>query len=55
MHIKEVLFVNFVNRDLLYKYFKEENIEEGLENIIKKALKNGSDDNISFSPYANFK
>lgn len=46
---------NFVNMNLLYKYFREENIEEGLDNIIKKALKNGSDDNISFSAYANFK
>ncbi|MGL5591444.1 MAG: protein phosphatase 2C domain-containing protein [Mycoplasmoidaceae bacterium] len=46
---------NFVNMDLLYKYFKEEKIEEGLDNIINQALKNGSDDNISFSAYANFK
>ena len=40
---------------LLYQYSKAERIEEGLANILNKALKNGSDDNISFSAYANFK
>ncbi len=46
---------NFFNIDLLYKYFESKNIEKSLDNIIKHTLENGSDDNISFSAYANFK
>ncbi|MGL4647663.1 MAG: PP2C family protein-serine/threonine phosphatase [Mycoplasmoidaceae bacterium] len=46
---------NYSNIDLLYRYFQEEDIKQSLDEIIKDALANGSDDNISFSAYANFK